>query len=129
MSLPFPDIKPSARSFRMGSYPTKVYRSLSGATVKRSFGNKPTGYQLELEFQNITDAAAALIVKHYVDVAAGFVRFTLPSGLFAGMGITLQSYIQFPAGILWEYESPPEVQSVITGRSTVTVSLAGELAV
>lgn len=127
MSLPFPDIKPSSRSFRMGTYPTKVYRALSGATVKRSFGNKPSGYQLTLEFQNITDASAQLIVKHYVDTAAGFVRFTLPSTLFAGMDAALQGLIQAPTGIKWEYEQAPEVQSVISGRSTVAVTLAGEL--
>lgn len=129
MSLPFPDIKPSARSFRMGSYPTKVYRAISGATVKRSFGNRPTGYSLSLQFENITDTQAQLIVKHYIDTAAGFVRFTLPAALFAGMGASLQGYIQAPTGIRWEYEQAPEVESVITGRSSVSVSLVGELTV
>lgn len=113
----------------MGSYPTRVYRAMSGATVKRSFGNKPTGYSLSLQFENITDAQAQLIVKHYVDTAAGFVRFTLPATLFVGMGAGLQGYIQAPTGIRWEYEQAPEVESVITGRSSVSVTLVGELTV
>jgi len=127
MSLPFPDIKPSARSFKMGTFPTKVYRAMSGAIVKRSFGNRPTGYELSLEFENITDANAALIVKHYNDVSAGFVGFTIPATVLAGMATGLQSYIQAPVGIKWEYATAPEVQSVITGRSSVSVRLVGEL--
>jgi hypothetical protein len=128
MTVPFPVIKPSKREFRVGAFPVKTYRALSGATVKRSFGNRPYGYELGLEFQNIPDATTTLILQHYTNTSGGFERFTLPSQLFAGMDATLQSYAQAPATIRWEYAEPPTVQSVIAGRSTVSVTLIGELA-
>jgi hypothetical protein len=127
MAAQFPDIKPSSRSFQLGQYPTKVYRSLSGATVKRSFGNRPSGFQIKLVFNNVVDATSALILAHYTGTSGGFERFTLPLGLFAGMSDELRGYVQSPAGIKWEYQGPPEVQSVYKGLSQVTVNFTGEL--
>jgi hypothetical protein len=127
MSVAFPSIKPSGRSVTLGSYPTKVYRSLAGTTVKRSFGNRPFGYQLSLEFANLPDTATSQIIKHYNDTAGGFTRFTLPAEVFAGMDSTLRGQLQAPGGIRWEYAGPPEVVSVYRGRSNVTITLAGEM--
>jgi hypothetical protein len=127
MSRSFPAIKPSGRSVTLGTYPTKVYRSLAGTTVRRSFGNRPYGYQLQLRFTNIADDITTQIIDHYNDTAAGFSRFTLPSALFAGMDGTLRGKIQSPDGIRWEYAGPPEIESVYRGRSNVTVTLAGEI--
>jgi hypothetical protein len=127
MSLPFPDVKPTGRSFTPGQYPTKTYRALSGATVKRSFGNRAYGNQISLEFDNIDDTTATLILKHYTDTSAGFDRFSLPAAVFAGMSASLQGYAQSAATILWEYASPPDVQSVPCGLNRVRVSLVGEL--
>ena len=127
MSLPFPNVKPTSRSFKQGQFPTKVYRSLSGATVKRSFGNRAFGNQIELEFANIDDATATLILKHYADTSGGFERFTLPAEVFIGMSASLQGYIQSTATIRWEYAGPPDVESVPCGLNVVRVSLVGEL--
>ena len=127
MSTPFPSLKPSAREIKLGTYPVKTYRALSGATVKRSFGNRPFGYELQLEFRNIKDTVTAQILQHYTTNSGGFVRFTLPASLFAGMSATLQDYTRNPAGIQWEYAAPPSVQSVQTDTSTVQITLVGEL--
>jgi hypothetical protein len=127
MTAQFPGIKPSERSFRLGQFPTKVYRALSGATVKRAFGNRAYGYEMQLTFTNITDTAASQLIDHYNGTSGGFSRFTLPAETFAGMDATLTSKIQSPTQIKWEYTSPPEVRSVYVGRNTVTISLAGEL--
>lgn len=127
MTAQFPGIKPAERSFRLGQYPVKSYRALSGATVKRAFGNRAYGYELQLSFDNIADAVTSQLIDHYNTTYGGFERFTLPAELFAGMDATLTDKIQSPTQIKWEYTSPPEVQSVITGRSTVTVTLAGEI--
>ena len=129
MATPFPEIKPSGRSFKLGTFPVKVYRSMSGATVKRSFGNRASSYELQLEFQNITDARAADIVAHYTSNSGGFERFTLPAMLFVGMDSSLQGYIQAPTGIQWEYGAPPDVASVFPGISSVRVTLVGEQAI
>jgi hypothetical protein len=128
MSVPFPAIKPSARNFKQGSFPTKVYRALSGATVKRSFGNRAFGFELQLEFQNISDVSAALILKHYSDTQGGFQRFTLSNELFIGMTTELRGYAESTSTIRWEYASAPDVTSVAPGnRNTVRVNLVGEL--
>ena len=127
MTAQFPGIKPSERSFRLGQYPVKSYRALSGATVKRAFGNRAYGYELQLSFNNITDAVTSQLIDHYNATSSGFERFTLPAELFVGMSTTLAGKIQSPTQIKWEYTDPPEVKSVINGRSTVTINLAGEL--
>lgn len=127
MTAQFPGIKPAERSFRLGQYPVKTYRALSGATVKRAFGNRAYGYELQLSFNNITDAVTSQLIDHYNATSGGFERFTLPAELFVGMSATLASKIQSPTQIKWEYVNPPEVKSVINGRSTVTINLAGEL--
>jgi len=127
MSIVFPSLKPSQRQFSLGTFPTKVYRSLAGTTVKRSYGNKPSSYQLTLEFANVPDSTVSLIIDHYNNTAGGFSRFPLPSSIFAGMDGTLTSKMQQPYNIRWEYTGPPAIQSIYTNISTVSVELLGEL--
>lgn len=123
----FPSIKPSSRQLTGGVYPTKIYRSLAGTTFKRSFGNKPGSFKLTLGFQNIKDSAAHEILNHYYTTNGGFTRFALPDALFAGMSSQMIEITRQASLLLWEYESPPEVQSVYKGISTVTVNLIGEI--
>ncbi len=127
MSTPFPEIKPTGRAFKLGTFPVKTYRALSGATVKRAFGNRATSYELQLDYQNVGDSVIAQLLAHYNATFGGFTRFTVPDALFAGMDATVRSYIQAPAGIAWEYAEAPTVQAVYKGLSTVRVSLVGEL--
>jgi hypothetical protein len=127
MADQFPGIKPATRRFRLGQFPVKIYRALSGATVKRAFGNRAYGYELSLGFENITDSAVVQIIDHYNATSAGFQRFTLPAEIFAGMNAALTGRIQSPTQIKWEYAEPPDVDSVITGLSTVSVVFVGEL--
>jgi hypothetical protein len=131
MSIIFPSIKPSQRNFKIGAYPTKAYRSLSGATSKRSYGNKSSGYELRLVFENIDDASTLLILKHYNLTSGGFSRFQLPASVFSGMDEDLRRLVaedlpNAAPSIRWEYAGPPEVESVISGRSTAQVTLIGE---
>ena len=133
--MAFPNIKPTTRSFKMGDYPSKTYRSLSGTIFKRAFGNKQTGYTLNLTFRNIGDAfelrtnsgAAKEIIDHYNDVDGTFSSFTLPARVFEGMDNDFRDLIRSPSNIKWRYAEPPQVQSVKSGVSTVTVNLVGEL--
>ena len=133
--MPFPNIKPTSRSFTMGDYPSKTYRSLSGTIFKRAFGNKQTGYTLNLTFRNIGDTfelrtnsgAAKEIIDHYNDVDGTFSSFTLPARIFEGMDNDFRDLIRSPSNVKWRYAEPPQVQSVKSGVSTVTVNLVGEL--
>tara|TARA_R100001224_G_scaffold79852_1_gene49867 strand:- start:52 stop:474 length:423 start_codon:yes stop_codon:yes gene_type:complete len=138
MAESFPKMTPTTRDFTMGDYPSTTYRSMSGVIFKRSFGNKQTGYELNLTFKNIGDTiefrtgcgTVQKILNHYEIVDGTFEGFTVPDIVFSGMGTTnggLKSSIQAPPNILWRYAKPPKVTSVITNLSTVTVSLTGEL--
>ena len=73
MSVTFPSaIAPSKREFTLGQYPTKVYRSLAGTTVRRSYGNKPHSYQLALQYENIGDDRVLEFINHYNITGGGF---------------------------------------------------------
>ena len=123
----FPSITPTARSFSPGSYPQKTYRSLSGIAIKRTYGNKPFGAQLELEFDNIADATVVTIVDHYRSQTAANSRFSLSSNVTAGMSSTLASRANASIdGLRWEYAGPPQVQSIRPDVNSVRVSLVGE---
>lgn len=128
MSVTFPSsITPSQREFTLGQYPTKVYRSLSGNTVKRSYGNKPHSYQLTLQYENIADDKVLEFINHYNTTGGGFSRFALPAKIFSGMSNSLRAAVQAPFNIRWEYDGPPKVQSVYRGISTVSIELTGEI--
>jgi hypothetical protein len=123
----FPALKPTARSFQLGQYPVKTYRAMSGAVVRRSFGNKPFGYTLELEFANIPEATVNIIIDHYNSQQGGTLGFAIASEILAGYSITLQNKTIYASGIEWLYADPPSISSVIKGISTVTVKLVGEM--
>lgn len=153
MASTFPAMKPTARSFTMGDYPSKTYTSLSGVIFKRAFGNKATNYRLDLTFKNIADTVQLRdgsgtvkdIVDHFRTVTNGtFKSFTLPLKVFAGLysdaptednnedynkreDDNLNPTIRRPDSISWRYAEPPKVQSVKSGMSTVTVKLIGEI--
>ena len=138
MADPLPQIGRTARSFTMGDYPSTTYRSLSGAIFKRNFGNKQTGYRLDMTFRNIGDSpdkgelkqdsgTAKQILDHYEQASGTFESFALPDFVFKGMDNSLKGVIQAPSGISWRYAAPPQVQSVKANVSTVIVQLIGEL--
>ena len=124
----FPAIIPTGRSFELGQYPIKSYRALSGAVVRRSFGNKPYGYTLNLEFENVPEATVNSICNHYNGQGGGTVGFVVPAAVFSGYSATLQAIARTPAGIEWLYAGPPSIKTVKVDISTVTVSLVGEIA-
>jgi hypothetical protein len=123
----FPALKPTARSFQLGQYPVKSYRGLSGAVVRRSFGNRAFGYTLDLEFANISEAKVNAIINHYNVQQGGTLGFAIDPAVFAGYAVTLQGQVRNPAGIEWLYSEPPSISSIIKDISTVTVKLIGEM--
>ena len=124
----FPSFTPSQRSFKPGIYPQRSYRSLSGVVTKRTFGNSPSQATLEMSFNNVPDSTAASIIAHYNSQTAANRRFNIISTTLGGMDASLLNYANGSTDNLrWEYSGPPEVQSVRPGRSTITVSLVGEI--
>jgi hypothetical protein len=123
----FPSIVPTARNFQLGQYPVKTYRALSGAVIRRSFGNRPFGHTLDLQFDNVPEATVNAIIDHYNTQGGGTLGFALPATVFAGYSTGLRNRAQNPTGIEWLYAEPPAISSVIKDRSSVTVKLVGEI--
>lgn len=123
----FPALTPTARNFQPGQYPTKTYRALSGAVIRRSFGNRAFGHTLDLQFENVPEATVNAILNHYNTQGGSTLGFALPASVFAGYGSGLRNIMQNPTGIEWIYAEPPSVNSVLRDRSTVTVKLVGEI--
>ena len=127
----------------MGDYPSKAYRTLSGAVYRRSFGNQATNYKLTLEFKNIGDetelragsGTVKVILDHYNGEDGTFQSFRLPFVAFNGFGTEadstdhVRSRIRNPSNIKWRYAEPPSVVQGIDQISTVTVNLVGEIEV
>ena len=123
----FPALKPTARSFQLGQYPVKTYRAMSGAVVRRSFGNKPFGYTLDLEFANVPESTVNIIIDHYNNRQGGTLGFLLPSEPLFGYSGNLQGRVADFPNLEWLYAEPPSVSSVIKDISTVIVKLVGEM--
>ena len=134
MATRFPTMTPSSRSITMGDLPIKVYRAMSGATVRRAFGNQKTQYVLKLKFNNIGDdselrdgsGTVEAILSHYDSANGTFDRFGLPGQLFQGMGGSSSNYFT-QAAVSWRYAKPPEIKNVKAGLSSVSVELIGEI--
>ena len=123
----FPALKPTARSFQLGQYPVKTYRAMSGAVVRRSFGNKAFGYTLDLQYENVTEETVNAIIDHYNGQQGVTIGFVLPDEVFSGISSTLRAKLRAPASIEWLYAETPVVESIYNERSNVTIKLVGEL--
>lgn len=128
-AISFPALVPSARSYTPGVFPETQFQAQNGAVVRVRYGNQRTNSRLSLTFANITDANAAEVLQNYVDVmeSDNYAQFTA-SNVAAGAGTGLAPYIrETNSALKWKYESPPSVQSVKPGLSTVTCEFIGEL--
>ena len=124
----FPSFTPSSRSFTPGIYPQRSYRSLAGVVTKRTFGNAPSQSTLDMTFENVADSTATAILDHYRSQTAINKRFQLSAITMGGMDAGLLAIANGTIDNLrFEYKDAPSVQSVRPGRSSVNVSLIGEI--
>lgn len=128
MAVAFPAIKPSGRSYSPGTYPQTEFRAQNGAVTVVRYGSRRVDSELSLEFQNISDSDAALILANYEAVNGpwDYVTFTTSTGA-VGASSTLAAYIRESggSGLRWRYAEPPTVTSVVPGRSTVQCKFVG----
>lgn len=124
--MSYPSHKPTARAFDAGDYPIKTFKSQNGVEVRILYGDKRTGVRLQLSYDNIPDTDADDFIAHYDETKGSFLSFTLPSQFRSGWSGTAGA-INVPADNEWRYESPPSIQQVRPGVSSVKVSLIGVL--
>ena len=96
---PFPQIKPTSRSYSAGTYPSTNFESLDGTKTHLRYGNKRVNATLTLGFSNITDADAALILDNYEDVNSDWDYVTFDRG-YATSGVTDTSLLAYLKAIL-----------------------------
>jgi hypothetical protein len=128
--MPYPALRPTSRSFDPGNFPVRTYNAQSGVEIRLLYGSKRFNLRLELTYANIPDASAAQFLTHFDETTGTFSTFTFSTS--AGVAIYDgwrggTSVLTPPLGVNWRYESPPRVESVRPGISTVTVSLVGVL--
>lgn len=127
----FPSLTPTSRRFTPGVYPVKVYRTLSGIAARRTFGDLPYGAKLDLEYRNVSDATVNTLLDHYHSQTSLNRRFNLSSNVTAGMSSAVAAEVTSTAAdrgnLRYQYEQPPQVESVRPGIYNVSISLLGEL--
>ncbi len=129
---PFPNIKPSSRSYTPGTYSQTEFIAQNGAKSVIRYGNKQVNAKLTLNFTNILDSQAFEILENYKEVNSvyDYVTFNRDSGLagIGGSGHTTPDgsltnlATQVAAGGLglrYRYDGPPTVTSVRPNRSNV----------
>lgn len=122
--MPFPNIKPSGRAFMPGDYPVKTFKAQSGKESRILYGSQRSGGELQLTFENITNADANSFITHYDETQGTYATFTLPANIYVGSS---QAYFNAGTGTAWRYAEQPTVTSVYTDRSSVTVRLVAVL--
>ena len=124
MSVAFPAVCPTRRSFTPGEYQTKRYSSISGASVTRLYGSRAANAQMSLDFV-LGDADTAAVLQSWHDSKGGAYTLNLPSSVFDGASSDLNGKI--PSYLNWRWAEMPSVESLVPGRSRVQAKLTATL--
>lgn len=125
--MAFPSIRPTSRSVRLGDFPVKTFRAQNGREYRILYGNKRTGQELELTYENIPDSRANDFFGHYKDMNGTYKTFDIGSDARAGWAPSGTTPFSEPDSSLYRYADAPQITSVRPGISTVTVRLVSVL--
>ena len=122
----FPQLTPSSRTYTPGQRRSTVFESQNGATTLVEFGTQAVNATLQLQFKNIPDDDAALIIANYNEVVEDeWVKFNSTRAL-GGMETKLYNAVQKGDDKLrWRYDGPPQITSIYPGISTVSCKFVG----
>ena len=124
MSVSFPALSPTKRTFTPGTYPTKKFNAVNGASVTRLYGSKAFDAELQLDFVT-GDSDTASLLASWHNSKGGAYTLTLPSEVFTGVAQDLKD--QVPTYLNWRWAEMPSVESIFPGRSRVKVRLVATL--
>lgn len=126
----FPSVAPSQRRYTPGQFPTALFTAQNGSTTVLRYGSRRYDSALDLQFTNISDTIAAQLLSLYERVTAAddWLVFTA-SDVTAGAGTGLATWLEESggSGLRWRFDGPPSVESVVPGRSTVSMKLVARL--
>jgi hypothetical protein len=124
MTVTFPAVCPTRRTYTPGQYPTKKITSINGATTTRLYGSKAFDATMSLSFL-LNDADMASLLDSWHESRGGFYTLDLPDSVFAGVSSDLQA--QIPEYLQWRWAEMPSIESVMPDRSRVQVQLIATL--
>jgi len=124
MSVSFPAVSPTRRSFTPGRYATKKFGSINGASSTRLYGSRAFDAELTLDFVT-GDAETTAILNSWHESKGGAYTLTLPASIFTGTTSDLTD--QIPSYLNWRWAESPSVESLFPGRSRVQVRLVATL--
>lgn len=132
MTVAFPAIEPTGRSFKAPSFQTSTLTSQSGVVTRRLWASKPSAASLSLEFNNISDDSVTQILSAHYEAKGSVEELELPQIIFNGASSALKAWLDTSAtnaGLIWCFEegSTPQVESIAPNRSKVSVKLSAEL--
>jgi len=116
-------VVPTSRSVRLGDYPVRSFRAQNGKELRMLYGNRRSGQELELTYENISDSDVVGFTAHYEDMKGTHGSFDVPTSNFDGWGANVASPFQEPQNNLYRFADAPQITSVRPGRSTVVVRL------
>jgi hypothetical protein len=127
--MTFPSLIPTSRAYDAGDFPVKAYKAQNGSEVRYLYGNKRTGMQLQLSYENIPDSSAQQFLDHFQQTYGTYETFLLGdnfnTAVAGGWGGSPGALSAALYGNQWRYAEPPTVTAVYPGISTVTVKLVG----
>ena len=121
MSVPFPELSPTKRSFQQGRWPTKRFVSMNGSSTTRIYGDKSTEATLDLEFL-VDDDGMTDLLNCYRRADGVYQEVELSDAMFEGTSSSV-----FPSYLKWHWVEAPAVSSVQPDLSRVAVKLIGLL--
>lgn len=124
MSVSFPAVSPTRRSFTPGRYATKKFDSISGSSSTRLYGSRAFDAELTMDFVT-GDAETTAILNSWHESKGGAYTLTLPASIFTGTTSDLTD--QIPSYLNWRWAESPLVESLFPGRSRVQVRLVATL--
>ena len=128
--MAYPDLEPTSRSVSLGDWPVKTFRSQAGKEVRVLYGNRRTGAELQLTYENIADGDANGFLSHYEDMRGTYDHFTVGAATSAGWERNRRpgtTPFTEPQASRYRFAEAPQIASVRPGRSTVTVRLVSVL--
>jgi hypothetical protein len=116
----FPALEPTRRAWALGAFPSSQVATTTGGPVRFIHAGTPGAHPLELFFEELTAAEAALIRRHWLTQRGPVLAFLLGDATRAPR--TAATDIA-PAGYRWGYVDPPEFEDLPGGFVNVTVRL------
>ena len=126
----FPEgIPPTSRSYKPGRVPETVFEAQNGSVSFVQYGQNFVNAELTLNFANISDSKAAVILQHYASVLNDdYVAFGAGQGLQGMASELILNGIETGNELLkWRYSDAPQVQSIYPGVSSVQLQFIGVL--